>query len=175
MVIRAVGHLPDRRRPKGIPMLFSRWGAFVYRFRRPFAVVTIVLAVASLTLASRVTGALNHTEGRGTQIVHRQAEIRMVQQIEELKAQFKSAAFAKLKQPRKIRVEIDKARAEQRIVPGIPISARTVRSICRRVDPRESLCVSYVRAANDIGTVKTHAGEGGIYARHRRERKTVVS
>jgi len=43
---------------RGIPMLFSRWGAFVYRFRRPIALITIVLAIASLTLASRVTGAL---------------------------------------------------------------------------------------------------------------------
>ena len=28
-------------------MLFSRWGAFVYRFRRPIALVTVVLAIAS--------------------------------------------------------------------------------------------------------------------------------
>jgi hypothetical protein len=40
-------------------MLFSRWGAFVYRFRRPIALLTVVLAIASLTLASRVTGALS--------------------------------------------------------------------------------------------------------------------
>jgi RND superfamily putative drug exporter len=39
-------------------MLFSRWGAFVYRFRRPIALVTVVLAIASATLASRVTDAL---------------------------------------------------------------------------------------------------------------------
>ena len=32
-------------------MLFSRWGAFVYRFRRPFAVVTIrYLALARKTI-----------------------------------------------------------------------------------------------------------------------------
>jgi uncharacterized membrane protein YdfJ with MMPL/SSD domain len=42
----------------GIPMLFSRWGAFVYRFRRPIALITVVLAIASATLASRVTDAL---------------------------------------------------------------------------------------------------------------------
>src|SRR6185369_13953363 len=48
-------HRSDRR---GIPMLFSRWGAFVYRFRRPIALVTVVLAIASATLASRVTDAL---------------------------------------------------------------------------------------------------------------------
>src|SRR5215212_2943978 len=39
-------------------MLFSRWGAFVYRLRRPIALATIVLAVASASLASRVTDAL---------------------------------------------------------------------------------------------------------------------
>jgi RND superfamily putative drug exporter len=39
-------------------MLFSRWGALVYRFRRPIAVLTVVLAIASVTLASRVTDAL---------------------------------------------------------------------------------------------------------------------
>ena len=40
-------------------MLFSRWGAAVYRFRRPIALVTVILAIASATLASRVTGALS--------------------------------------------------------------------------------------------------------------------
>jgi uncharacterized membrane protein YdfJ with MMPL/SSD domain len=39
-------------------MLFSRWGAFVYRFRRPIALLTVVIAIASLMLASRVTDAL---------------------------------------------------------------------------------------------------------------------
>jgi uncharacterized membrane protein YdfJ with MMPL/SSD domain len=39
-------------------MLFSRWGAFVYRFRRPIALVTVVLAVASSTLAAQATDAL---------------------------------------------------------------------------------------------------------------------
>jgi RND superfamily putative drug exporter len=38
--------------------LFSRWGAFVYRLRRPIALLTVVLAIASVTLASRVTDAL---------------------------------------------------------------------------------------------------------------------
>jgi uncharacterized membrane protein YdfJ with MMPL/SSD domain len=40
-------------------MLFSRWGAFVYRFRRPIAVLTIILAVASATMASKVSDALS--------------------------------------------------------------------------------------------------------------------
>src|SRR3954463_7542088 len=44
---------------KDRPMLFSRWGAFVYRFRRPIAIVTIVLAVLASTLASKATGALS--------------------------------------------------------------------------------------------------------------------
>jgi uncharacterized membrane protein YdfJ with MMPL/SSD domain len=39
-------------------MLFSRWGAFAYRFRRPIALVTVILAIASLSLASRVTDSL---------------------------------------------------------------------------------------------------------------------
>jgi RND superfamily putative drug exporter len=40
-------------------MLFSRWGAFVYRFRRPIALLTIILAVAAGSLAGRVTDALS--------------------------------------------------------------------------------------------------------------------
>ena len=39
--------------------MFSAWGAFVYRFRRPIALVSIVIAVASTALASGVTGALS--------------------------------------------------------------------------------------------------------------------
>ena len=39
-------------------MLFSRWGAIVYRFRRPIALLTIVLAVGSAALAARVTDSL---------------------------------------------------------------------------------------------------------------------
>ena len=38
--------------------MFSRWGALVYRFRRPIALITIVLAVASVSLAARVTDSL---------------------------------------------------------------------------------------------------------------------
>src|SRR5829696_1696051 len=47
-----------RRLEGAVSMLFSRWGAFVYRFRRPIAVITVILAIASATLASRVTDAL---------------------------------------------------------------------------------------------------------------------
>jgi len=39
--------------------MFSRWGAFVYRFRRPVALIAIVVAILSLPLASQVTGALS--------------------------------------------------------------------------------------------------------------------
>ncbi|HET7703565.1 MAG TPA: MMPL family transporter [Candidatus Limnocylindrales bacterium] len=39
-------------------MLFSRWGAFAYRFRRPIALITVLLAVGSLFFASKVTDAL---------------------------------------------------------------------------------------------------------------------
>jgi uncharacterized membrane protein YdfJ with MMPL/SSD domain len=40
-------------------MLFSRWGAFVYRFRKPLAVLTLVIAIASLVLSSQTAGALS--------------------------------------------------------------------------------------------------------------------
>jgi uncharacterized membrane protein YdfJ with MMPL/SSD domain len=40
-------------------MLFSRWGAFVYRFRRPIAVATVVLAIAAGSVAGGVTDALS--------------------------------------------------------------------------------------------------------------------
>jgi putative drug exporter of the RND superfamily len=39
--------------------MFSRWGAFVYRFRRPVAVIALVVAIASLTLASQASNALS--------------------------------------------------------------------------------------------------------------------
>src|SRR5687767_12072913 len=39
--------------------MFSRWGAFVYRHRRPIAILAVILAVASASLASQVTGALS--------------------------------------------------------------------------------------------------------------------
>ena len=39
--------------------MFSRWGAFVYRFRRPILLLTVLLAIGSLTLASRASGELS--------------------------------------------------------------------------------------------------------------------
>ena len=39
--------------------MFSAWGRFVFRFRRPIAVLSIVFAVAASVLASGVTGALS--------------------------------------------------------------------------------------------------------------------
>jgi putative drug exporter of the RND superfamily len=40
-------------------MLFARWGAFVYRFRRPILVVMVVLGLASVSLASKASGELS--------------------------------------------------------------------------------------------------------------------
>src|SRR4249919_2960754 len=39
--------------------MFSRWGAFVYRFRRPVALIAIVIALASTTLATQASSALS--------------------------------------------------------------------------------------------------------------------
>jgi RND superfamily putative drug exporter len=39
--------------------MFRRWGAFIYRFRRPVAILAVIVAIASLGLASGVTGALS--------------------------------------------------------------------------------------------------------------------
>ena len=39
--------------------MFTRWGAFVYRFRRPVAILAVVLAVASMTLASQTADSLS--------------------------------------------------------------------------------------------------------------------
>ena len=39
--------------------MFSRWGAFVYRFRRPIVLLTVLLAIGSLTLASRASEELS--------------------------------------------------------------------------------------------------------------------
>jgi uncharacterized membrane protein YdfJ with MMPL/SSD domain len=43
----------------GTHPMFSTWGRFIYRFRRPVAIVAIVVAVASMSLASQVTGSLS--------------------------------------------------------------------------------------------------------------------
>ena len=40
-------------------MLFSRWGAFAYRFRRPIVLVTVLFAIASAVIGARVTSALS--------------------------------------------------------------------------------------------------------------------
>jgi uncharacterized membrane protein YdfJ with MMPL/SSD domain len=39
--------------------MFSSWGAFVYRHRRPVVIASLLLAIASLGVASQVTGALS--------------------------------------------------------------------------------------------------------------------
>ena len=39
--------------------MFSAWGAFIYRFRRPVALLAIIVAIASGSLASKVTGSLS--------------------------------------------------------------------------------------------------------------------
>jgi len=39
--------------------MFSRWGAFVYRFRRPVALIAIVIALSSTVLASQASSALS--------------------------------------------------------------------------------------------------------------------
>jgi uncharacterized membrane protein YdfJ with MMPL/SSD domain len=39
--------------------MFSTWGRSIYRFRRPVAILAIVVAIASLSLTSRVTEALS--------------------------------------------------------------------------------------------------------------------
>jgi uncharacterized membrane protein YdfJ with MMPL/SSD domain len=40
-------------------MLFSRWGAFAYRFRRPIVLVTVLFAIASAVIGAGVTSALS--------------------------------------------------------------------------------------------------------------------
>src|SRR5919197_3847213 len=47
------------RKPEGTGTMFSRWGAFVYRFRRPIVLLTILLAIGSLTLASKASDELS--------------------------------------------------------------------------------------------------------------------
>ncbi len=39
--------------------MFSRWGAFVYRFRRPIALIAVVIALASSVLATQASSALS--------------------------------------------------------------------------------------------------------------------
>src|SRR4026207_790590 len=51
-----VRSLPTR--PARITM-FSRWGAFVYRFRRPVALVAVIIAIASAVLATQTSSALS--------------------------------------------------------------------------------------------------------------------
>src|SRR6266540_3504225 len=44
---------------EGARLMFSRWGAFVYRSRRAVALLAIVVAVAALSLASQASSALS--------------------------------------------------------------------------------------------------------------------
>src|SRR3990172_7129871 len=39
--------------------MFTRWGAFVYRFRRPVALLSLVVAVAAASLATQTSSALS--------------------------------------------------------------------------------------------------------------------
>ena len=39
--------------------MFSRWGAFVYRFRRPVVLIAVVVAIASAMLATQTSSALS--------------------------------------------------------------------------------------------------------------------
>jgi RND superfamily putative drug exporter len=39
--------------------MFTAWGAFVYRFRRPIAIIAVVIALASTVLAAQATSALS--------------------------------------------------------------------------------------------------------------------
>ncbi len=39
--------------------MFSRWGAFVYRFRKPILLLTVLIALASTTLATKASGELS--------------------------------------------------------------------------------------------------------------------
>jgi putative drug exporter of the RND superfamily len=48
-----------RSTPLETDPMFTRWGAFVCRFRRPVAILAVVLAIASLTLASQTAGSLS--------------------------------------------------------------------------------------------------------------------
>jgi putative drug exporter of the RND superfamily len=52
-----VGTAIDRR--ERCPIMFSRWGAFVYRFRRPVALLAVVIALASITLAIKASDSLS--------------------------------------------------------------------------------------------------------------------
>ncbi|HSL32252.1 MAG TPA: MMPL family transporter, partial [Candidatus Limnocylindrales bacterium] len=40
-------------------MLFARWGAFVYRFRRPVAIIALVLGLAAVPFAAQTAGELS--------------------------------------------------------------------------------------------------------------------
>ena len=39
--------------------MFTRWGAFVYRFRRPVALIAIAVAIAAGSLATQTSSALS--------------------------------------------------------------------------------------------------------------------
>src|SRR6266571_2048550 len=43
----------------GPPVMFSRWGAFVYRFRRPIVVLTVLFALGAAAFAPRASSELS--------------------------------------------------------------------------------------------------------------------
>jgi putative drug exporter of the RND superfamily len=50
---------PTARPTRGAALMFSRWGAFVYRFRRPIAILAVIVGIASGALASQASGELS--------------------------------------------------------------------------------------------------------------------
>ena len=53
--------------------MFSRWGAFVYRFRRPIVILSVIVAIAGALLATQTSSALSAGGWLDAPIYHRDA------------------------------------------------------------------------------------------------------
>src|SRR5262245_12832478 len=102
---------------------------------------------------ARITCALDQAKRRRTQISPRVVEGRVVQQIEELKAQVDAVLFTNLENPGKVGIHREGAWALQAVVTRIAERTQRVQGKRGRIDPHQAVGVSYVRVSNHVRPV----------------------
>src|SRR5437867_2871728 len=119
----------------------------------------------------RICCALNHAKRRRTNAVGWVVEVGVIQQVEELEAQFEALAFADLENSRHVRVHDEKSRPDQRIISGVSKRASSVGNKCSGANPDTSACVSDVRTSNCVRPVLSDARKRIVRAAYRTERE----
>src|SRR2546423_700606 len=120
---------------------------------------------------SRIGCALNDSKRRRTKAVRRVAEVCMIQQIEELKAQLEPVTLAKLEKAGEVRVHIHEARSDQRVITGVAILTGCIGGKCSGTYPHSRSLVPDIRIVDYIRAVLPHAGKRVINSGHGGERE----